>query len=62
MILIGTGLTYDSWWGILGLFPMFGYLFRWSPLYYLFRINTIEMEKKLIKQKPADIHYKFDKP
>jgi hypothetical protein len=40
MILIGTGLTYDVWWGFLGLCPLVTYLFKWSLIYHFLGIST----------------------
>lgn len=36
----GVGFYYQSWWGLLGLVPIFTALINFCPLYAPFNINT----------------------
>ncbi len=36
----GVGFYYQSWWGLLGLVPIFTALINFCPLYAPFKINT----------------------
>ncbi|NQT98326.1 MAG: DUF2892 domain-containing protein [Candidatus Marinimicrobia bacterium] len=39
-IIIGLGLYFDSWWGIIGLLPLLTGTFCWCALYVPLKINT----------------------
>ena len=34
------GILYSSWWGLLGLIPLFTVFIGWCPLYTPFNIST----------------------
>jgi len=35
-----VGIIYQSWWGLLGLIPLFTALVNWCPVYIPFGIST----------------------
>jgi len=40
IIIIALGIYFKSWWGIIGLLPIFTGIIRFCPLYVPFKINT----------------------
>ncbi|WP_201586491.1 YgaP family membrane protein [Psychrobacter jeotgali] len=40
IIIIGLGIYYQSWWGVIGLIPLITGLFRVCPLYKMLGMNT----------------------
>jgi hypothetical protein len=40
LAIIGLGLMYSSWWGIIGLIPVFTGIIGWCPAYLPFGIST----------------------
>ncbi|HCN17232.1 MULTISPECIES: YgaP family membrane protein [Psychrobacter] len=40
VVIIGLGLYFQSWWGVIGLVPLLTGLFRFCPLYSMLGINT----------------------
>jgi sulfite exporter TauE/SafE len=40
LVLVALGLWYGSWWGAIGLIPLLTGLFRWCPVYKVFRTST----------------------
>lgn len=40
LAILGAGLIYQNWWGLLGLEPLLTVAYSWSPLYALFGVNT----------------------
>ena len=47
-VLIGLGLYYGSWWGVIGIVPIATALIGWCPPYSILGINT-----RSAKDKPA---------
>jgi hypothetical protein len=43
IVVIGAGVIYQSWWGILGLLPLVTAFIRWCPAYTIFGINTCSL-------------------
>jgi len=39
-VIIGLGLYFQSWWGVIGLVPLLTGLFRFCPLYKMLGMNT----------------------
>ncbi len=35
-----AGIYFKSWWGLVGIIPVFTALASWCPLYFPFRIST----------------------
>ena len=40
VVVIGLGLYFQSWWGVVGLIPLLTGLFRFCPLYKMLGLNT----------------------
>ncbi|MCG3808261.1 MULTISPECIES: YgaP family membrane protein [Psychrobacter] len=40
VVIIGLGLYFQSWWGVIGLVPLLTGLFRFCPLYKMLGVNT----------------------
>ncbi|MCD6252709.1 MAG: DUF2892 domain-containing protein [Psychrobacter sp.] len=40
VVIIGLGLYFQSWWGVIGLVPLLTGLFRFCPLYSMLGMNT----------------------
>jgi hypothetical protein len=40
LVVIGLGFYFSSWWGALGLIPLFTATTRWCPAYLPFGIST----------------------
>ena len=40
LLIVGLGLMYSSWWGIIGLIPVFTGVIGWCPAYLPFGIST----------------------
>ena len=39
-LIIGAGIMYNSWWGIIGIVPIFTATLGWCPLYKLFNVSS----------------------
>lgn len=40
MVIMGAGFYIPSWWGLLGLFPLFTAIGAWCPLYSIIGLST----------------------
>lgn len=40
VIILGLGYYYRSYWGLIGIVPIFTAIIRWCPLYVPFNIST----------------------
>lgn len=40
LALLGAGLYFKNWWGLVGLVPLFTAVFRFCPAYLPFGLNT----------------------
>jgi hypothetical protein len=40
LVIVGLGLMFSSWWGIVGLIPVFTGIMGWCPAYLPFGIST----------------------
>lgn len=38
--ILGAGLYFRSWWGLIGIIPLGTSIIGWCPLYVPFKINT----------------------
>lgn len=45
LVILVIGYINSSWWGLIGLIPLLTGLFRWCPLYKLFKVNTDKNDK-----------------
>jgi len=48
LVIIALGFLYQSWWGIIGIVPLFTSAIGWCPAYLPFGISTCktDLEKK----------------
>jgi hypothetical protein len=44
--LLGAGLYFKSWWGLVGLMPLLTAIFRFCPAYLPIKLSTCPAEKK----------------
>ena len=42
LVVLGLGVVFRSWWGVLGAIPLATGLVRWCPMYEPFGTSTIE--------------------
>ncbi|MBC8257494.1 MAG: DUF2892 domain-containing protein [SAR324 cluster bacterium] len=40
MVLVAAGVIFQSWWGLVGLVPLFTASIGWCPAYFPFGIKT----------------------
>ena len=45
LFLLGAGLYFKSWWGLVGLVPLFTAIFRFCPAYLPIGLNTCSLKK-----------------
>jgi Inner membrane protein YgaP-like, transmembrane domain len=43
VVVIAIGAYFESWWGAIGVIPLFTAVVRWCPIYVPFKLST---EKK----------------
>lgn len=41
VVIIGLGIYFNSWWGLVGIVPLFTGTTRWCPAYLPFGISTL---------------------
>lgn len=41
-IIIGLGLQFESYWGLIGFIPLITALIRWCPAYVPFKFSTVK--------------------
>ena len=46
VVIIVLGFVYHSWWGAIGIIPLFTAVVRWCPLYLPFGLSTCKVESK----------------
>jgi hypothetical protein len=44
--LLGAGLYFKSWWGLVGLVPLFTAIFRFCPAYLPIKLSTCPTKEK----------------
>ncbi len=44
--LLGAGLYFKSWWGLVGLVPLFTAIFRFCPAYLPIKLSTCPTKDK----------------
>ena len=44
IVILAVGVYFGSWWGAVGLIPLFTCLFRFCPLYTMLGMNTCPMK------------------
>ena len=45
LVIITAGLYFESWWGLVGLLPIFTALIGWCGLYAVLGISTCKIKK-----------------
>ena len=40
VVIIGIGVYFKTWWGLLGILPIITALIRWCPLYVPLKLST----------------------
>lgn len=40
VVIIGAGIMFNSWWGIIGIIPIFTAAIGWCPLYKILGTST----------------------
>ncbi|MFC1565174.1 DUF2892 domain-containing protein [candidate division KSB1 bacterium] len=43
--IIAAGIYFGSWWGTIGIIPLFTAALRWCPLYLPMKISTAKTEE-----------------
>lgn len=46
VIILILGLIFHTWWGLIGLIPIFTAVIGWCPFYVPLKISTTKEEKK----------------
>ncbi|MFA4923593.1 MAG: DUF2892 domain-containing protein [Ignavibacteriaceae bacterium] len=46
VVIVALGIYYQSWWGVIGIIPLFTASVSSCPLYLPFGISTCKTEKK----------------
>jgi len=46
LVLLGLGLMWGNWWGVIGAVPLLTAIIGWCPLYTLFGMSTCSAEEK----------------
>ncbi len=42
LIIAIAGVLFDSWWGLIGIIPLATGLFKFCPLYFVFKFSTVK--------------------
>ena len=45
LVILAVGFYFKSWWGVIGIIPLFTGIVRWCPLYLPFGLSTCKTEK-----------------
>ncbi|MDP4266689.1 MAG: DUF2892 domain-containing protein [Bacteroidota bacterium] len=45
ILIVGVGVFYNNWWGLVGLIPIITAVIGWCPLYALLGINSLSKEE-----------------
>ena len=44
IIILAAGFYFHSWWGLIGIIPLFTALLSWCPLYGIFGFTTCKLK------------------
>jgi len=44
LVIIALGILFQSWWGLLGIIPLFTGSINWCPLYLPFGLSTCKVD------------------
>lgn len=45
LVIAILGVVFNSWWGLVGLVPLFTGVFKFCPLYLPMKLSTVKKEK-----------------
>lgn len=45
LVIIGLGVMFNSWWGVIGLVPLLTAVLRWCPLYIPLGLSTMSKQQ-----------------
>ncbi|MEW6654708.1 MAG: DUF2892 domain-containing protein [Bacteroidota bacterium] len=45
LVIVILGLVYQSWWGLIGIVPIFTAAINWCPLYMPFGLSTCKTKE-----------------
>jgi len=48
LVIISVGWFYQSWWGAIGIIPVFTAAIGWCPVYLPFGLSTCKMDDKQV--------------
>jgi hypothetical protein len=51
MTILGLGLAYHSWWGLLGVVPLLTAALRWCPAYLPLGLNTCRVPVRVDEER-----------
>ena len=46
LVIIAIGWFYQSWWGVIGIIPVFTATIGWCPVYLPFGLSTCKVDNK----------------
>ena len=46
LAIIGAGVYYQSWWGVIGIVPLATAAIGWCPVYLPFKMSTCKLKEK----------------
>ncbi len=46
LAIIAAGVYFQSWWGAVGIIPLFTAVVRWCPLYSIIGVSTCSTEQQ----------------
>ena len=49
IVIVAVGIYYESWWGAIGIIPIFTAAIGWCPLYLPLGLSTCKVENKSTK-------------
>lgn len=52
--IVGLGIVYQSWLGVIGIIPIVTAFVRWCPIYSMFSLNTCPNNKCEIKERRCE--------
>jgi hypothetical protein len=56
LVILGTGVFFRQWWGILGFIPLLTAVMAWCPLYTLAGLSTCRTDERLPRDTSTPTH------
>lgn len=50
--ILGAGVYFETWWGAIGVVPLFTAGIGWCPVYLPFGISSCNRKSETVKRKP----------